>query len=1076
MKMRASWIRIAGYVAVTIIVTMLLVVATRNQRNQINNSRPQSLLAPSAKIAANSANRDSKWNEAYGKLPLSFQENLGQTDPQVRFISSGSGYKLFLTAQEAVLKMQHSGHALVSPRNRAADLKSLLKAREAARAGQQTAVLRMRLRGTNPQTEITGLNKLPGKTDYFIGSDPKAWRTNVPSYGRVKYSEVYPGVDLIFYGNQRRLEYDFVVAPGASPKAIAFDVEGARKMQVNAHGDLVVSVPEGEVELQRPLAYQEVAGERRTVEAAYTLSRSHRVAFTFAAYDSSKPLVVDPVLNYSTYLGGSGDDASFAIAVDALGDAFVAGETISTDFPTTANGSQQEPQPSNTVGAVFVTELNPTGTAELYSSYLIGTPGAFPDSAFGIAVDPSGNAYVTGVTFSTNFPPTANALKPGPLASNANGTAFLSKINPLATPPNASLVYSTYLGGTGGDHGDAVAVDAAGNAYVVGLTASTDFTQPTVPNGFQTSLPNTSGSAFLAKINTKVAGTAGLIYSTYLGGNGANAANLFLFGDNAFGVTIDATGNAYLVGTTTSTNFPSAGNALQPTVNASNTQGEGFVSKINTTLSGAASLTYSTYLGGSNLDAGSAVALGPNNVIYVTGTTASADFPTTAGAFSNVSSALGVVFVSLIDTTVSAPTSSLTYSSLISQSGNGTGGDLGLGVATDSLGNAYLTGGTGSTNFPVTKGAFQPQLAAGASGDAFLTKLNPGGNGPADLIYSTYFGGSGGGANSPDVGNAIAIDATNNVYIAGQTFSTAASFPFTSGAFQTALVGNSDAFVAKLPLVPTVVVTPSVLNFGTIQDGVTSASQTVTLTNNTTATLTLAVAITDITPPAPATDFAISSSTCGANVAAGGSCTVSVTFTPTLNAAESATLVFTDSDASSPQNVSLTGTGTTVAADFTLTGPANFTVKDGTSGNFNVTLTSVGGFNSPVNLTCTGEPRKSTCTVQSPVTPTAEGAIATVTVTTDVKNGMAYVAPDSLRTPPLSVRQIVLLLFALSLVFALPLVRRRGTRIGLAGAMLACVLVAGCGNNGTPKGTSTLSITGTSGNLTHTATVTLKVD
>ncbi len=236
---------------------------------------------------------------------------------------------------------------------------------------------------------------------------------------------------------------------------------------------------------------------------------------------------------------------------------------------------------------------------------------------------------------------------------------------------------------------------------------------------------------------------------------------------------------------------------------------------------------------------------------------------------------------------------------MISRSGAGTGGDIGLGIQSDTLGNAYVTGGAGSTNFPVTQGAFQPQLAANAAGDAFLTKLNPGGNGAADLIYSTYFGGSGSSPpnGGPDVGNAIAIDATNNAYIAGQTFSTAASFPFTSGAFQTTLDGNSDAFVAKLPLVPTVVVQPSVLNFGIQKDGSTTAPQTVTLTNNTASTVVFAsIAIAAITPPPPATDFAISANTCGASVSAGGSCTVSVTFTPSLNAAESATLVFTDSD------------------------------------------------------------------------------------------------------------------------------------------------------------------------------------
>ncbi len=640
MKMRASWIRIAGCVAVMIIVTMLLIVVTPNHRNRIASSGTQSLFAPNAKTAAKPSGTN--WAQAYGKLPLSFQENLGQTDPQVRFISSGSGYKLFLTAQDAVLELNSPRKGFSSPLDRAANLRAHMR----ARAAQKTSVVRLQLRGTNPGTQITGLDRLPGRTDYFIGSDPKAWRTNVPSYGRVNYQGVYPGVDLVFYGDQRRLEYDFVVAPGASPKAIAFDVEGARKLHVNRRGDLVVSVPGGEVELQRPLAYQEVAGERRNVEAAYSLSGNHRVAFSFAAYDSSKPLIVDPVLNYSTYLGGSGDDAAFGIAVDALGDAFVAGETVSTDFPTTASGFQQAPQPSNTVGAVFVTELDPTGTTELYSSYLIGTPGALADAAFGIALDAAGNVYVTGQTSSVNFPTTPTALNPGPLASNANGTAFVSKINPLASGPS-SLVYSTYLGGTGGDFGNGIAADAAGNAYVTGFTASGDFPQM---NGLATPADLAEGTAFLTRIDTTKSGANGLIYSTYLGGDGVNSAAFgFGFADEGFGVAADIANNAYIAGTTTSSNFPTAGNAFQTGLNAGNTTGGAvFVTRIDTTKSSTASLIYSTYLGGSTSDTGFAIGLGPNNVAYVTGKAFSIDFPTTTGAFSNIGERAGT-FVCELD-------------------------------------------------------------------------------------------------------------------------------------------------------------------------------------------------------------------------------------------------------------------------------------------------------------------------------------------------------------------------------------------------------------------------------------------
>jgi hypothetical protein len=1172
MKMRASWIRIAAYLTVTIFIpATTLIVATRNHRNRINHSGTQSLLMRGAESDANVSRTNPNWTEAYGKLPLSFRENLGQTDPEVRFISSGGGYQLFLTSKEAVLAMRHSGHALLSPRNRAADLKSRIKARAAAKADQQTAVLRMRLQDANPQTEIAGFDKLPGRTDYFIGNDSRAWRTNVPSYRGVKYRDIYPGVDLVFHGNRRRLEYDFVVAPGANPKAIAFNLNGADSLQINSRGDLVVKVPGGQVELLKPVVYQEVGAERRSVEAKYAVAGHRGVSFSIGNYDTNQPLIIDPVLNYSTYLGGSGDDAGNGIAVDALGDAFVAGETVSTDFKTTAGGFQTEPQASNTNGAVFVTELNPTGTAEIYSSYLIATDAA-GETAFGIALDPSGNVYVTGQTFSTGFPTTPNSLAPGPLASNTNGTAFLTKLNPAANGPN-SLVYSTYLGGTGGDFGNGVAADSTGNAYVAGFTASSDFPQPTVPNGFQTALTGTAGNAFLTKINTTANGNAGLVYSTYLGGDGANAANFFGFGDEAFGVAIDANANAYLVGTTTSSNFPTAGNALQPTVNGSNTNGEAFVSRIDTTLSGGPSLIYSTYLGGSNVDDGSAVALGPQNVVYATGTTASDDFPTTPGAFSSASTPQGLAFITLIDT--NAVATSLTYSTLV----GGSNGDLSLGIQADTVGNAYVTGGVGSTDFPVTKGAFETQLPPGTSGVAYIVKLNPGGNGNADLLYSTFFGGSGGGGN-PDVGNAIAIDPVDNAYITGQTFSV--DFPISSNPapFQGAIDGTSDAFVASLPLVATVAVSPGVLNFGTQLVNATTAPLTATLTNNTTSSLS----ITSVTIASATTDFVIASNTCVGSVPASGSCTVGVTFTPAAVGPATGTLVFSDADPSSPQSISLIGSGTSTApvvglsattltfasqvigttsaaqivtvtntgnanligvtvsisgdfaetdncdgvtvaptgtctinvtftptstsnprtgtlsigdnangspqkvsltgngADFTMTtSPASLTLKRTASGNFTITVTPIGGFNQAVALTCTGAPAEATCVVaQSPVTP-ADGVTAvstTATVTTGVKGAAAVaMSPSSIGTPPVSMRQTVLLLFAVILAFALPLARRRGTRLGLAGVILACVLMPGCGSKGgSPKGTSTLTVTATSGPLTHTATVTLTVD
>ncbi len=402
------------------------------------------------------------------------------------FVSHGGGYELFLTPQEAVLALHPARRLDLSPTHRTA----YFKAQREARKATKTAVLRMRLANANKATKIAGIDPLPGRVDYFLGQDPSKWRTNIPSYARVKYADVYPGVDLVFYGNQRRLEYDFIVAPGADPKAIALNVEGSRKLRVNSRGDLLVTVSGGEVQFQKPLVYQQIGGERREIAGNYAIIGDHQVTFAVAKYDSSKPLIVDPVLIYSTYLGGELDDTGQAIAVDSLGDAVVAGTTLSLQFPTTTGAFTPSPLASNANGVVFVTKMNPAGTSLLYSSYVGGSGG---DSGLGVAIDGSGNICVTGETFSTDFPTTTNALKPGPNAGNANGTSFVFKINPTLSGAS-SLVYSSYLGGTQStvtEFGNGIATDANGLVYVVGLTASQ-------PGAALANFPVTASTAFQA--------------------------------------------------------------------------------------------------------------------------------------------------------------------------------------------------------------------------------------------------------------------------------------------------------------------------------------------------------------------------------------------------------------------------------------------------------------------------------------------------------------------------------------------------------------------------------------------------
>src|SRR6266576_230582 len=490
----------------------------------------------------------------------------------------------------------------------------------------------MKLVGAKLTPQVEGVDEFPGKANYIIGNDPKKWGTNVPTYAKVRYREVYPGVDLVYYGKQRQLEHDFIVAPGADPSSITLGFAGAEKMSLDPRrGALVLSVKGGEVRFEKPRIYQELGGTWREISGGYVLKNANGVGFAVAAYDANKPLVIDPTLFYSTYRGGSGEDLGLGIAADGVGNAYVTGYTLSTDFPGASSSTIQS---SNGGGFdAFVAKINAAGTALVYSTYLGGSS---DDLGFGIAADGAGNAYVTGYTLSTDFPGASSSMIQ---SSNGGGfDAFVAKFNAGGT----ALVYSTYLGGSGDDPGQGIAVDATGNAYVTGNTVSTDF--PTTLLAFQSANAG-STDAFVTKLNP--AGSAPLVYSTYLGGSSDD------FGQ---GIAVDAAGNAYVTGYTGSTNFPTTAGAFQ----IDNAVGaDAFVTKLNP--AGSAPLVYSTYLGGSS-------------------------------------------------------------------------DDFGQGIAVDVAGNAYVTGYTGSTNFPTTAGVFQ--IANAGSNDAFVTTLNPAGSAP--LVFSTY--------------------------------------------------------------------------------------------------------------------------------------------------------------------------------------------------------------------------------------------------------------------------------------------------------------------------------------------------
>ena len=1089
MKTRGAWGNAVKFIGVVALVCglLFLIILGGAGKHVLPGKASNTTAAAIGAGTPLAAKETSRWTEAYGTLPLSFEENQGQTAREVRYASHGSGYELFLTPQEAVIALRRNPHSNLSPLHRKTTIQAM---REAHKTGQIAAV-RMQLEGANPNPTVTGLDQLPGKANYFIGNDPKKWHTDVPSFARVKYASVYPGVDVVFYGNQRRLEYDFIVAPGADPRTIQLKIDGARKMHIDSHGDLVLGVPGGEVELQKPLIYQQVKGERREIAGNYLLTADHRVTFSVATYDRNEPLILDPVLNYSTYLGGSGTEngqAFAGIAVDKNGNAFVTGQTTSIDFPSGTNGGVSAAANPNS-GAVFVAEIDPTGTKLLYSTYLRGTTTNSFETGTGIAVDSTGKVYVTGVTFAIDFPTTSNAFNAGPLASNIPGTAFVAKLDPTQSGKTNSLLYSTYLRGTGGDTGNAIAVDGSGNAYVAGFTNSTDF--PT-QNPFQSALAtgNTSGSAFLARIDTTKASST-LIYSTYLGGNGLHSAtSLTGHGDEAFGVAVDASNVAYVAGTTSSTNFPtngSGGAAFQPTPPAPNITEAVFVSKVDTTKTGnpSPSLIYSTYLAGSTGDFGNAVALGPNNVIYVTGTTNSTDFPTTVGAFDASGNANGKAFISLVDTSKSGA-ATLKYSTFL----GGTNSNTGFGIQADASGNAYVGGSTASADFPFPPksagtGGFEPTFPAGARGVGFIAKLNPAGGGLSDLLYSTFFGGIGTAA-SPDQLFAIAIDGASppNVYVTGQTFSTAATFPIfpttAPTAFQTALNGTSDAFVAKLALIPTLAIAPApgtTLDFGTILIGNTSAAQTVTLTNNTNGPISFTGAVLSGTNAA---DYTVTTAACTGGIVVGTPCVVSVKFKPTVVAppSEVATLTITDGDSTSPQVFSLTGKGSNAPPDFTLSAaPAAENVAQGAVGApVTITVNPTNGFASAVALTCTGAPANSICALSpASITPPTTSSL------TFTAHAMLMPLPISKPAPPLNMLRIVPLFVAVMILFLLRSAQRFRTRLALVTAICFCVTIAACsgpmtGPIKTNKGNYPLTVTGTSGALSHNTTVTITVN
>ena len=676
-------------------------------------------------------------NDLTARLPVSFEANRGQTDPQVSFISRGQGYTLFLTPTEAVVTLDRG------------------RDRSAAQAGDNRAVhlmeqaprdvLRMRLVGSNTKPVVEGLDPLPGRINYVRIKSSERGQENVPTYRRVRYRSVYPGVDLVYYGNPTSLEYDFVVAPGASPDAIGLDFHGAEAIQVNAAGDLVLGTHGGEVRLQKPVLYQESNGTRHQISGGYAM-RDGVVGFEIGPYDPTVPLVIDPVLLYSSFLGGSQADNGTDVALDAAGNIYLTGSTASLNFPV-ANAAQ----PLKAEGSdAFVTKLNPAGTTLLYSTYFGGNGG---DAGLGIAVDGGGNAYITGVA---GVPSVLGLWQ---------GNVLVAKFN-----PTGSVIYAVAFGSSDDDLGYAIAIDPGGYAYVTGQTgAASDF--PTTANAFQPAW-NAAHDAFVSVLSPD---GSTLVYSTYLGGG---------LVDEGRAIVLDAAADVYVTGGTMG-GFPTTPGVYQSELRGF---GDAFVVKLRPYLSGTASVAWSTLLGGSDFEVAHSIAVDASGNSYVTGsTTSSLDFPTTPGAFQTIGGGGNCgtfdrprdcqdAFVTKLNSTGSG----LIYSTML----GGLGHDVGNGIALDAARNAYVTGQAFAHDFPVHNAV---QSTKGGGNDGFVTKVNPLGTG---LSYSTYLGGT-----ADDAGSDLVIDSSGTAFVIGTTDS--GNFPI-ANAYQAVYRGNSDAFITKI--------------------------------------------------------------------------------------------------------------------------------------------------------------------------------------------------------------------------------------------------------------------------------------
>jgi hypothetical protein len=666
---------------------------------------------------------------AEASLPLAFEANEGQWNDEVRFLARGRSGMVALEARRAVL----------------------------IPASPSAGTVRMEMLGESAQPLIEGADVLPQTTNYFIGGEPSEWRQGVRSYRRVVYREVYRGIDAVFHSGQSgELEYDFIVQPGADPRAIRLRFDGATAVAIE-QGALVIRTGGEPIRMARPVAYQLDGESRSGVTARYRMIGKNTIGFTVGNYDRSKELIIDPVvLGFSTFLGGTGDESATAIAIDADRNTYIAGQTASANFPvkegyrdTIAGGSD-----------VFVVKLNPAGDQVIFSTFLGGSG---DERSPRLALDSRGNIYLAGTTTSLDFPVTEGA--PQGTFGGGNSDAFVVKLS----ADGKRLLFSTYLGGEAAEPARGIAADEHGDIYVAGVTLSAAF--PVTPGALQTTRRGPR-DAFAAKLRVE---PPSLLWATYLGGS-----------DEEFDVSlaVDAAGSAYISGRTFSTDYPTTPGAFQTTFGGAGTgsqrYGDAVVTKIHPD---GSSLVYSTYLGGLSGDIATAIAVDSTGAAYITGLTLSRNFPTTAGSFQPQH---GGGDADNFVTKLAPEGDRLLFSSFL----GGNNSEQANAIAVDRLGNIHVSGTTSATDFPTTSDALSRTRTG--TNDAFVTIIRSDG---AQILYSTYLGGSAPSGGPQDNNWAIAVDSAGNTYTAGQTRSF--DFPVTAEAPQTTYSGGDDAYVTK---------------------------------------------------------------------------------------------------------------------------------------------------------------------------------------------------------------------------------------------------------------------------------------